>query len=193
MDSTLIDRPLLPGTGTEDAGRETWTMIFVLDTELDSESRRAVLDRIDLKAAFVRQVGERLALSVGVTGAMDDAMAFATGAALEALEAATETGVGIVEARMVGHSDVARQVLEHTAITFYGVTECAKSLGVTRQRVRQLMQEEKLPRPDAVVNGKPVWEATSFDQFASRRTELVSRTPIGHDPRRLDDNVAEEE
>jgi hypothetical protein len=168
-------------------------MIFVLDTELDDHVRGAVLARIDLKAAFVRQVGERLALSVGVTGAMDDAMAIATSTVKEALQAASGTAVGIVEARMVGHCDVVRQILDGSPISFYGVTECAKALGVSRQRVGQLIQERKLPHADAFVNGKPAWEAASFDHFARMRSERVSRTPLGHNPRCLEADITAEE
>ena len=113
-------------------------------------------------------------------------MAFATSAVMEALDAACPTPVEIVEARMVGHRDVARQILDQKPITFYGVTECARALGVTRQRVGQLLQENKLPPPDAVVSGRPAWEATAFDCFASRRMELVDRTPLGRDPRSVD-------
>lgn len=192
MKSVLIDRPPLPRADGDDAGGENWTMIFVLDTELDDQRRSAVLGRIDLKAAFVRQVGERLALSVGVNGPMDNAMAFAASSVQEALQEAAGESVGIVEARMVGHCDVTRQIIDRMPITFYGVTECAKALGVSRQRVRQLMHEQKLPQPDAQLGGKPVWEASSFDHFASERSELVSRTPLGLDPREFKEDIASE-
>lgn len=68
-------------------------------------------------------------------------------------------------------------------IVYYGISEAATALGVSRQRAAQLLRAGGLPPHDAVVLGdRKLWEATHFDQFARRRKELLARTPIGLRP-----------
>ncbi|HEX7165419.1 MAG TPA: hypothetical protein VF230_00430 [Acidimicrobiales bacterium] len=154
--------------------------MFLLAQELAEAARRTVLRSIEHSAAFVHQPRERLALSVGVFGPMDEALASAVQAVRTALEAVGDPVVD--EVRMIPHSDAARQFHRSEPISYYGVTECASALGVTRQRVQQLLREEKLPAPSATIGGRPIWRADEFDAFAIVRRELVRNTPLGLDP-----------
>ena len=112
---------------------------------------------------------------------MDEALATAAATAKQALSIAG-AGVEVAEVRMVAHNDAQRQITDHRPITFYGVTECARSLGVSRQRLRQLADEGKLPDPDATSSGKLMWSADAFELFAAKRSEILSQTPLGRNP-----------
>ena len=171
------DGPVTSESGFEN---ERWTVVFYLSARLDDDSQEEVLKRIEYSAAFVDQPRQRQALSIGVYGPMDEALATAYTAARNALEGHGDPE--IEEARMVPHRDVRKHVVDAEPINYYSVTECAKVLGVTRQRVQQLLKDDKLPPPDACVGGKAVWDARAFDAFAWDRIRKVRSTPLGLDP-----------
>lgn len=175
---------LPPSAEASDGDEQLWSVVFVFSEMLTETERAAMLDHLDGSAAFVL-LDDELRLAVGGTGAMDQALAQA-GAQVNAALARTETEARIVEARMVPHSDAHRQMSANEPVTYYGVTECAHALGVTRQRVQQLLKEAKLPAPDAEVKGRPLWRESRFLRFAAQRIESIAHTPLGHRPS-LDD------
>lgn len=67
-------------------------------------------------------------------------------------------------------------------IRYYGITEAARALGLTRQRVKQLYDAGKLPVPDAVVGTRQLWESTTFIRWAIARQLAVNAAPRGHAP-----------
>lgn len=42
-------------------------------------------------------------------------------------------------------------------------------LGVSQERVRQLIEAGRLPPPDALVDGKPAWKPAKIRAYAKRR------------------------
>jgi hypothetical protein len=44
-------------------------------------------------------------------------------------------------------------------------------LGVTRQRVRDLEREGKLPAPDAMLGDRPLWRVETAERFARDRRQ----------------------
>ena len=171
----LSETPPSPADGGGDI--EQWSTVFVLERELEPAQRHRVLSRLTKSAAFVQTAGTSW-LVVGVNGAMDMALAEAVSAVRDALASECE----VREVRMIAHRDAERRLVEKEPVRYYGVTECARSLGVTRQRVHQLLELERLPAPDAVVGGRPIWEASSFESWAKQRMLLVNETPVGRDP-----------
>jgi hypothetical protein len=168
------------GPRTEDEfGALTWSILFVLSRELDTFERPKVRAKLDLKTGFIQTEGTTW-LVLGADGPMDEALARAVTAAANAV--GELEGVDIVEARMVSLNDAERNIDEGTPVRYYGVTECARALGVTRQRVRQLQELNKLPEPDALVGGRPVWEERKFTKWAAKRALQIGATPLGKDP-----------
>jgi predicted DNA-binding transcriptional regulator AlpA len=49
-----------------------------------------------------------------------------------------------------------------------GITEIAKMLGVTRQRVHQLAKSYGFPEPVARLAQGPIWHATDVEEWAER-------------------------
>ena len=53
-----------------------------------------------------------------------------------------------------------------------GVTEVAKRLGVSRQRVHQLRQSPEFPEPAATLAAGPIWESDDVEKWiVEHRTE----------------------
>jgi predicted DNA-binding transcriptional regulator AlpA len=53
-----------------------------------------------------------------------------------------------------------------------GVAEIAEMLGVTRQRVHQLMQLEGFPEPTAELSAGRIWLRTDVEKWARRTGRL---------------------
>ncbi len=53
-----------------------------------------------------------------------------------------------------------------------GITEIARLLGVSRQRVGQLAKAETFPSPAAVLAAGPVWERADVDRWAQESGRL---------------------
>lgn len=175
----VLDTPIPTPFDNEAAGRDTWTVVFVLGADVVAADRRAALDRFALPAAFVERDGLPLMVSLASPGAMDDALALA----VQALREALGDDLRVDEVRMLSHADSERTLADPAPVTYYGVTECARALGVSRQRVSQLYAEDKLPPPDAISGEKPLWDSARFESFASHRREQIRTTPQGRDPR----------
>ncbi len=174
--------PPLVTDPSDDAEAETWTVIFVIAVDLSDRDRARILKTIDTSAAFV-DTPAGLRLSVGAVGPMDEALAIASASVRDVLG----DGPGVIgEVRMVAHRNVDSALAADRAITYYGVTECAHALGVSRQRVNQLRGQDKLPAPDAIAGDKPLWRSDTFERFAYWRRNQIDRTPTGMDPGRLD-------
>jgi hypothetical protein len=186
MNQTLLATPDVEAPpASVDSDSEQWSALFHFIAPLEEHERHSMLSRLSVPGAFVDQAG-RTTLAIAAHGPMDTALTMAMTTVLETIEEVAPNAA-IDEVRMVGHRDAERQLQAHQPVSYYGVTECAKALGVTRQRVRQLLEEKRLPQPSATVGGKHIWESTAFDRFAERRNRALEKTPLGRDPLEFDD------
>ncbi len=64
-----------------------------------------------------------------------------------------------------------------------GVAEVADMLGLTRQRVHQLAQDENadFPKPAAVLSAGVIWERKSVEEWAKRSGRLAQDFKMRHD------------
>lgn len=78
-------------------------------------------------------------------------------------------------------SDVIDQIkvsiVNEAKLAIVGITEAAQILGISPQRVRQLVNEEKMPAPAATLaygetRSKELWLAQDIDEFAAQRQPL---------------------
>lgn len=56
-----------------------------------------------------------------------------------------------------------------------GMYEAAETLGVTRQRVYELLKQGVLPEPIARLKCGPVWSAEGIIEYAATRNRKVGR------------------
>jgi hypothetical protein len=166
--------------------RPPWSVIFVLSTSLSAKAYSDIRATLDRPAAAICDDKEP-ALSVRANGSMDDALADAVAAVSPALARLDEEvevrEVEVREVHMIPHADAARQLAERRPLKYYGVTESARSLGISRQRVRQLVIDDKMLAPHAEVSGKPAWDADILDAYAAMRDVLLRATPPGRTPK----------
>ena len=71
-------------------------------------------------------------------------------------------GVAHVDAMTEDNLD---RLLNEPAETYLGVSEVAKLLGVSRQRVSELRTSEAFPAPVAEIAAGPVWKGSSLRRF----------------------------
>jgi transposase-like protein len=66
----------------------------------------------------------------------------------------------------------------------YGLIDIARELGRSRQLLAQWRRRGKLPSPDAVVSGRPVWWATTIEPWIKEQADApVDPGPPPKEPR----------
>jgi hypothetical protein len=178
--TSVLPPPGLVDFDTLGGGEERWSVVFVLGGSLAVETRRNFLSEVHLAASIV-DVQNQTWLTAGIHGAMDAALAAAVDSVQSALKAAG-SDVPILEVRLISHRDAESRIQMDQTPRFYNLTECARVLGVSRQRATALLDDRKLPVADAQSGDRLLWNASKFDRFAADRRVRVSNTPNGWDP-----------
>lgn len=121
-------------------------------------------------------------LGIGVTVCAGDPIKAGRAAATAA--AAAFEAVGFDSAYMIERVEIveedraARDLDEPTFPELLGALELAAMLGVSRQRVHELRQAERLPEPLTVLASGPVWTRPSIDRFVESWIRRPGRPKI---------------
>lgn len=186
MTTTLSSRPgalqraaqaFVPGSSASGGPDvDEWSVIFVLSRALEDTVCDRIIDGLGRPAAYL--FGPKPALGVrGRGSSMEEVLSDVVDVVTPPLLA--EADLEILEVHMIPHTDAARQLAERRPLRYYGVTETARSLGITRQRVHQLRSEQKMLEPHAEIAGKPAWDADVMDAYGEMRRRLLKQTPLG--------------
>jgi hypothetical protein len=93
---------------------------------------------------------------------------------------AAETGIDswpLVRAEAATYDELEKDFRATALPPLVGVSEVAEMLGVTKQRVSALHQENRLPRPLARLASGPVWAAAGIQKFSETRANRPYRSP----------------
>jgi len=113
--------------------------------------------------------GRAMTVSMRSTGHMDDALSDSKAVLLACLRKADVRGWRIEAARMAETGSVLEVADLGGSVRLLSVTEVAKALGVSKQRVSKMLQTGKLPEPDAMVGSAPGWLPTKVEAVLARR------------------------
>lgn len=93
---------------------------------------------------------------------------------------ATEVTIGdweIVRVEAATEAMVDRELASSSIPPLVGVKEIAQLLGVSKQRVSKLKDDERFPRPVAYLASGPVWTASSTGRFLEEWARVPGRRP----------------
>jgi excisionase family DNA binding protein len=119
----------------------------------------------------VDEDGVALNVSVRSGGSMDEALIDAKSVLYAGLKKAGISGYRVEAARMSDRSSVVQSLEQDVPVRLLSVTELAKVLGVSKQRVSKMMQTGKLPAPDATVGGAPGWLPAGIEHVLATRRQ----------------------
>jgi len=115
--------------------------------------------------------GDAMSVSVRASGHMDDALVEAKAALMAALSKTHLGGLRIEGARMADRPAVLSAIDSETPIRLLSVTEVAKTIGVSKQRVSAMVKSGRIPEPDAIVGSAPGWLSGNIEAYASSRAQ----------------------
>ncbi|MGD9622283.1 MAG: hypothetical protein AB7G47_19840 [Mycolicibacterium sp.] len=148
-----------------------WTAQLSYDAPgLDLERRLAIVDALDANAAYDESTG-RLTLTFEVDGAT---LRQAADTALrEGSHAVSAAALGLMptrptQIRVLSSEDFVTEAERPGAVEQMGVAEIAALLGVTRQRVNQLIATDAFPAPVSRLAAGPVFTTASVEAFKKR-------------------------
>ena len=119
--------------------------MFVVKDLMTDDAHARALEHLPLRAAFVT-TSDGLLLAMRTTGAQVSALNDAV-TAITHLQDSQFGPLQFTEVRMIEHRMADEQLNRNEPVKYIGVSECAEALGVIRQRVQQLISQDKLPRP----------------------------------------------
>ncbi|MCU1371505.1 MAG: hypothetical protein JWO77_2699, partial [Ilumatobacteraceae bacterium] len=157
-----------------------WAIVFVLSASPPPSAEAQFLERLPLRAAFVDTPTDHL-LIVRSTGDQLEALGDALNA-VRAVHTEAEGALAFRQIDMIPHEEACDEVERGEPVSFVSMTEAAEKLGVTRQRAAQLLRDKKLPKPDALLGRRPLWNEHAFDTFAQCRRSALEETEVGHAP-----------
>lgn len=172
LDHGSTDRTTPP----EDYGRsQAWTVAFRLTNAneartfaLSPKQQSQILTSLAGTAAVLTGRDYGFSVTFNVIGSFDSAVAKGTEQLWTALEAARLDGFMITNARLVNHADFDAAGDDEQPILF-GISECAKALELSKQRISQLVHAGDFPAPDAYVGSRPAWKQRTIDTFRRKR------------------------
>jgi hypothetical protein len=148
----------------EDYNVDIAVRVEVVDDDAPDRLLEA-LEAVDVQAVVVHTgpdtIGAQFFVDAGFTP--EDAITHATGTFLLALEKAQITGE--FASLQIVSGEVFERELAQEPETYAGVTEVAKLLGVSRQRVSELRGSSLLPAPVAELAAGPVWSVSTLTRF----------------------------
>jgi hypothetical protein len=148
-----------------------WFVSYLLNVPTNT-SNDQISDLADFLAGRCGTVscdGQDLRLSFIVPGQMDLVIQESRD-----IVAAAVTSVGIPNyhlrsVRMVDEQDMASQLTRNETPRMLSVTETARVLGVSKQRVSAMMRSGKLPEPDGYIGDTPGFFPSTVADFAAHR------------------------
>jgi hypothetical protein len=124
------------------------------------------LEAVAVRAAVVHAgpdtIGAQFFVDAGLS--LGEAIDHATGTFRIALEKAQIFGE-FARFEIMSGEEFEREYFAQMPETYAGVTEVAKLLGVSRQRVSELRGSDILPAPVAELAAGPVWRVSSLQRF----------------------------
>ncbi len=131
---------------------------------------KSLLDVLEDRSPVARSDAEELRITFDTTGELESAVADAKESLYSALCLANLGGFEIVSASIIDHVDFDKQRRESEAPRFLSVTETAVRLGVSKQRVSQMVRERKDLVPDCYVGGAPGFRESTVLRILARRS-----------------------
>jgi hypothetical protein len=133
-----------------------------------------VLDVLEDRAPVARTDIDEFRITFDAAGDLEGALVDAKTSLTSALTVAALTGFEIAGVTAVAHDDFADRVRQGDEPRYLSVTETAKVLGVSKQRVSQMVRERSGLKPDCYVGGAPGFkEATVLRSLGRRRTHRL--------------------
>lgn len=157
-----------------------WTVSYRLittgfrkDAKLGASNKNELLASLKGHYPVVIDIDYGFRLTFTVYGALDRAAALGGVLLQNALHMAQlEDNYWVVEVRLIDYQDRNTDPNEKfPEIIYYGVTNCAQILGVSKQRISQLVHSGDFPPPDAHVGSRPAWLKSTINRYARRRNK----------------------
>lgn len=188
MTQMLIhDGPVPPGSDAEQPAERRWAVVFTLSAAVPTRDQEKYLDQVPLRAAFVDGPATGPILVLRSTGPKMTAFAGAL-TAFQHLMSSSGGAIDFKSIEMVPHEQEPEgdEASSGAPVALISVKGAAEKLGVSVQRARQLLKDQKLPPADAAERGRPLWRESEFERFANARRAAVAETPLGHGPSPVD-------
>ncbi len=137
--------------------------------DVNDEALERFVAALEPHAGVVTGSGRRYGATLDVPKALDAPAAIAAASKIfrdiaRSVELPEWT---VVAARALTHDEQDRELARPLMPELVGVNEAAKILGVTRQRISQLMKASNpvFPRPLQVLKATPVWTTSQIERF----------------------------
>lgn len=171
-----------PGLDGIEPRPTTWVVMFELASKLEQTNVVSSYDdqRLDQILEFLAPLGstasldgDLLVVTMSVQGFIDEGLARAKEFLIAAMEHAGVDDYQIVTANIVKEHDVLRPRPDQDPIHLLSVTEVAKKLGVSKQRVSAMVKSGRLPPPAARVGNAPGFLEEQLSDAIAERTHTV--------------------
>lgn len=150
-----------------------WSATFLVEVSAgelpDSEERKALRQALTGRGPVVVSKGSSLMVTFDVFGTPPQVQEKAVAEFWNAVEAADCHNYEVVDAQLVSHADLDECQTYGKPLEYYGVTECAMALEVSKQRIEQLISAGEFPPVDAVVGTRSAWRPESIRRYAFLR------------------------
>lgn len=155
----------------------TWSVSFELapvsgddsPLPLELQTVKRLLDVLEDRAPVARPEELILQITFNCAGDMTEALRDAKETLESALALAGIKGLDICGANIISHDDFSTRMRAGDRPRYLSVTETAKVLGVSKQRVSQMVRERRGLVPDAFVGDAPAFKEAAVRRFGSAR------------------------